>query len=128
MAAVIKGADELRKTLRTLAPKVLPDLGAPLVRASLAVVTRAAGLVPEDTGDLADSAFIDGPDFNKSALSATTSAGFDSKHAPYAEIGVHDKAHVEPPKFLSRATDGIEEELAEDIGDALMASIERNAR
>jgi hypothetical protein len=128
MAAVIKGADELRSMLRGIASKVLPDLGAPLVSASLAVIARAEPLVPRESGDLADSAFFDGPEINRSTLSATATAGFEAEHAPYVHEGVHGGAHVQPPKFLEHAIEGLEAQLAEDIGDALMQSIERNRR
>jgi hypothetical protein len=128
MSAVIKGAEELRSLLSGIAPKVLPDLGAPLMLGALDVVTRAEMLVPRESGDLADSAFVDGPEINRRTLSVTTTAGFEAAHAAYVHEGVHGGAHIRPPKFLELATVGLEEHLAEAVGDALMTAVERNRR
>lgn len=125
MAAIIKGADELRRKLRKLGVDALPALGAPLLAKAEQIRAVAVATAPKgETGELAGSSFVSGPDLDKTHMSATVTTGFEADHAAYAHEGYHFGRKVEnPPKFLERAAAGHEAALAEDIGGALMSAL-----
>lgn len=131
MAALLKGADELRRKMRggKLALEILPAAGQHLRMRATGVLQAAQADVPFEDGELRNSAFVDGPKVRKSRYSVTVTAGYTAAHAPYVHEGVHGHARKRDdrkPKWLAKTVDGnAEEQLAQEMGDLVMSELSK---
>lgn len=130
MATVIVGADKFMRQIRTAGAAILPHIGPTVRRHANATLNRAQATVPRDDGALGASAFADGPDVNRQALSVTATAGYEAAHAPFVHEGFHYGRKVSTPsKWLERAAHGgVEKALADDIGEAIMDALAQHFR
>lgn len=128
MATLIEGANVLRGKLRKLGDNLLPSLEAPVAAVRDSIAASAAASVPVEAGDLAASAFSDGPEPNPKAFSVTATTGYTDDKAPAVHEGFHGNRRTTPPKWLERAAQGREAVLSRQVGSALWGALSKLVR
>jgi hypothetical protein len=130
----ITGADELRRRLKIAGALILDHIEPAVFESAAALHIDAGASVPLDTGDLAQSAFVGGPEIDPEKMRVMATVGYggefklSKKLGAYYAIYVHEGFHFgkkrgNPPKWLERAAKGREVGFAKEIGDAIRAGL-----
>jgi hypothetical protein len=114
----IEGDKALLKRVARLSDQILPALGEALRNVAQALLSDAQTKVPQKSGHLSGSAFVDGPLVNPAKNSATATCGYEAHYAAAEHEGFHGgvKTDGEPPRWLEKA--------ATTAGPVLQSAIE----
>lgn len=106
----VEGTKDFLRRFRAASPKFLDALQPVVADHANKVMAVANIAVPKDDGELANSAFVDGPTRVETAEKKSVSAtcGYDADHAPYVHEGFHyGRKTSTPPKWLEFSAWGI---------------------